>query len=81
MHPKDNAEAANNPANRLVKHGFGIYLYNTKAEKPSKYEVYSLLYRDNGTETINRDKVNSQYPEHTPIKATSKTEPTTNTER
>lgn len=28
VHPKENAEAANNPKNKLVKHGFGVYLLN-----------------------------------------------------
>lgn len=37
VHSKDNQEAANNPANKLVRHGFGIYLYNTQAPQPSKY--------------------------------------------
>jgi hypothetical protein len=41
VQPKDNQEAANNPNNRLVKHGFGIYIYNSESEKPSKYEVIS----------------------------------------
>ncbi len=37
---KDNADAANNPKNRLVKHGFGVYLYNVKPDsQPAKYEV------------------------------------------
>lgn len=31
VHSKENAEAANNPKNKLVKHGFGIYIYDAKS--------------------------------------------------
>ena len=31
IQPKDSPDAAN-PKNKLVKHGFGIYLYNCNAE-------------------------------------------------
>jgi hypothetical protein len=40
VQPKDNAEAAANPKNKLVKHGFGIYVYRAQHEGPSaRYEV------------------------------------------
>ena len=43
VHSKDYAEAANNPKNKLVKHGFGIHIYNRQAEgKPSIYQVKVL---------------------------------------
>jgi hypothetical protein len=46
---KDNQEAANNAANKLVRHGFGIYIYPSSAEnQPARYEVGSLLFRDLG---------------------------------
>ena len=43
VHSKDNQEAANNPANKLVKHGFGIYIYPSSGEKVAKYEVILLF--------------------------------------
>ena len=39
VHSKDTPDAANNPALRLVRHGFGIYLYKIKGKGSSKYEV------------------------------------------
>lgn len=40
VHSKDNQEAANNPGNKLVKHGFGIYIYPGASENQpvTKYE-------------------------------------------
>ena len=37
VHSKDNQEAANNSANKLVKHGFGIYIYPSCQDKVAKY--------------------------------------------
>ena len=56
VHPKDNQEAANNPSNKLVKHGFGVYLFNAGAAKPSKYEVQVGGFRGSGTETASMAK-------------------------
>lgn len=39
VHPKDNAEVAANPKCKLIRHGFGIYLYDCQATIPSRYEV------------------------------------------
>jgi len=49
---KDNAEAANNPKNKLVKHGFGVYVYNAQPEGQSaRYEVSIVEFRGIGIET------------------------------
>ena len=37
VHSKDNQEAANNSANKLVKHGLGIYIYPSCQDKVAKY--------------------------------------------
>lgn len=55
---KDNQEAVNNPANKLVKHGFGIYIYPNSSEgKLTKYEVkYFIIFQGNW----DRDQKNGQ---------------------
>lgn len=60
MHGKDSPEASS-PNIKLVKHGFGIYLYNTQNQNPSKYEVKSFICRDIGIEIENKDKENSLF--------------------
>lgn len=56
---KDNADAAANPKNKLVKHGFGIYIYNVTTDgKSSRYEVYIVVFRVIGIEIEKMDKVN-----------------------
>lgn len=55
---KDNVDAANNPKNKLVKHGFGIYIYKANDGQTTKYEVFNKLYRDIGIEIKNKVKVN-----------------------
>lgn len=46
VNSKDNNEAASNPKNNLVKHGFGVYIYNaTPNAEPSKYEVLQLFIK------------------------------------
>lgn len=49
VQPKD-APDANNPKNKLVRHGFGIYVYPPPQEgKPARYEVRRHSRRDSGT--------------------------------
>lgn len=40
VHPPDNAEMASNPKAKLVKHGFGIYIYQPEENENCRYEVY-----------------------------------------
>ena len=58
VNAKENQEAANNPANKLVKHGFGIYLYPPQDDKVAKYEVFCHLLRVHGIETVSRVRGN-----------------------
>jgi hypothetical protein len=52
VQPKDNAEAASNPKNKLVRHGFGVYIYNVQNEgQASRYEVAVLQFRVIGIRT------------------------------
>lgn len=44
VNSKDSTEASSNPKNKLVRHGFGVYIYNINSEnEPIKYEVFHLL--------------------------------------
>ena len=58
VHAKDSQEASNNPANKLVKHGFGIYIYPSCEDKVAKYEVCFFLSRVHGIEITSKVKEN-----------------------
>ena len=50
VQPKDTPDAANNPALKLVKHGYGVYLYKGEEGSQSRYEVGIKIGRATGTE-------------------------------
>ena len=81
VHSKDNQEAANNPANKLVKHGFGIYIYPSCGDKLAKYEVNCMIFRDHGIEIANKVKANCLSLENLYMKEGLKMERTMRVER
>lgn len=83
VHSKDNQEAANNPGNKLVKHGFGIYIYPGASENQpvTKYEVHICLFREIGIGTRKMDKENWQFLVNLSTKEGSEMEPIMSTER
>ena len=56
VHSKDSPEASN-PKSKIVKHGFGVYLYGGNSEEQlSRYEVSNALFRAVGIAIASMDK-------------------------